>query len=156
MAQYFPNQVMISEMSQMVNEMKDLRADIMSMPIGGGGGGLSIPSLSRVSSISSSIEAKFDEILRNRPKDIADEIERAKTEAQKNYDEVKKEIDELEFKGDPVPDELRDKLKEFETFKQKFDKFDAEEFEKKFGKTGVIPGKLTNKNKSIIENLLSF
>lgn len=68
------------------------------------------------SPISSSVEAKFDEILQNRHKYIAYEIEKAKNEAKKNFGGIKDKITEIEAKVDPVTDKIKDQLKDFETF----------------------------------------
>ena len=52
LTQYFPNEVMIGELGQMISELKDLRGDIAAMPIGGGGGGIGMPMLGRKMSVS--------------------------------------------------------------------------------------------------------
>lgn len=139
MKQYFPNQVMIGELGQMISELRDLRGDIASLPIGGGG----VLPVKPMERMDKAIEEKFNEILANRPNDIIDEMKRADQE-------IRDRIDALRTEGKPIPPEL-------ETFKKKLEKFDAGSFSKKFGKElNINPRKLSETNRDALENLARF
>lgn len=100
-------------------------------------------SIEPVKPMEKAIEAKFNEILANRPTDIVDEMKKADQEIQDR-------IDALKASGDPIPPEL-------ETFKKRLEKFDAGSFSKKFGdKPNVNPRKLSDTNREALENLARF
>jgi hypothetical protein len=89
------------------------------------------------------IEEKFNEILANRPTDIADEMKRVEKE-------IKDRIDALRARGNLIPPELQ-------SFKDRFAKFDEGKFISNFGsKPKVNPRKLSETNKEALENLARF
>lgn len=134
---YFPDS---HRHRQQIGGIDDLKNSIDNLGRNLRRGGISSAS---ISGMDKQIEEKFNEILKNRPADIADEIRR-------NKEMVETQIAELEAKGDPVPPELL-------SFKQKFKMFNEGVFTSKFGRAGVVdPKKLSETNKTALENLARF